>query len=124
MWLLMRPTGDLSAQDAAYREHLVQACPEVALAENLVKEFGTLVRKRLADQLAEWIERAITSGIRELRRFALGLQQDEAAVDAALRFEWSNGPVEGQVTRLKLLKRQMYGRAKFDLLRARVLYRT
>jgi transposase len=59
---------------------------------------------------------------RDLQTFAAGLQRDYAAVRAALSEPWSNGQTEGQVTRLKLLKRQMYGRAKFDLLRQRVLY--
>lgn len=57
-----------------------------------------------------------------LTAFARGLEQDRAAIEAALREEWSNGQTEGQVHRLKLLKRQMYGRAKFDLLRANVLF--
>lgn len=60
----------------------------------------------------------------DLRHFAIGLERDYAAVEAALRFAWSNGPTEGHVHRLKLIKRQMYGRANFDLLRLRVLYNT
>jgi transposase len=62
------------------------------------------------------------SRLPELKAFARGLEQDRAAIEAALREEWSNGQTEGQVHRLKLLKRQMYGRAKFDLLRAKVLF--
>ena len=61
------------------------------------------------------------SEVAELREFALGIRRDEAAVTAALQYEWSSGQVEGQVTRLKLLKRQMYGRAGFALLRRRIL---
>jgi len=61
------------------------------------------------------------SGIREIRQFALKIRQDEAAVQAGCTLAWSNVQTEGQVTRLKLLKRQMYGRAKFDLLRHRAL---
>ena len=57
-----------------------------------------------------------------MRSFARGLRQDEAAVRAALTLDWSNGPVEGRVNRLKSIKRSMYGRARFDLLRARVLH--
>ena len=59
---------------------------------------------------------------RELRTFATGLKSDYDAVKAGLTTTWSNGQLEGQVNRLKLIKRQMYGRAKFDLLRQRVLY--
>ena len=62
------------------------------------------------------------SGIKELAGFARRLQQDSSAVAEALRSPWSNGQTEGQINRLKFIKRQMYGRAKFDLLRARVLY--
>lgn len=123
MWLLMRPADKLTEEDSAYREQMIQQCPELALAEMLVKEFQTLLRQRKVERFDGWVARATSSGIRELRRFALGLQQDEAAVRAALSSEWSNGQVEGQVTKLKLIKRQMYGRAKFDLLRARVLHR-
>jgi transposase len=70
-------------------------------------------------QCAEWKQ----SGISELVGFARGLRADEAAVRAALRYAWSQGPIAGQVNCLTLLKRQMYGRAKFDLLRQRVLFR-
>jgi transposase len=59
----------------------------------------------------------------ELHRFAAGIQRDKAAVLAALSLAWSNGPVEAQVQKLKLVKRQMFGRATFDLLRQRVLHR-
>ena len=123
MWLVMRRVEELSEEDSAYREQMVEHCPELAVAETLVKEFQVLLRHRQAEKLDGWLERATTSGIGEIRRFALGLEQDEAAVRAALSQEWSNGQVEGQVTKLKLVKRQMYGRAKFDLLRARVLHR-
>ena len=58
----------------------------------------------------------------EMRRFAAGIRQDYAAVAAALQYAWSNGQVEGQINRLKLIKRQMYGRAKLDVLKARLLY--
>ncbi len=63
------------------------------------------------------------SEIMELKNFTEGLQQDQAAVQAALLLPWSNGQVEGQINRLKLIKRQMYGRANLDLLRLKVLYR-
>lgn len=81
-----------------------------------------MVRQRKAQGLEDWIARVSTSeGVVELRRFAEGLRTDLAAVKAALSLSWSNGQVEGQVNRLKLIKRQMFGRAKFDLLRQRVL---
>ena len=68
-----------------------------------------------------WYSDALPSCCPEIRRFAEGVHQDEAAVSAALTERWSNDPVEGQVNRLKLIKRSGYGRAGFRLLRARVL---
>lgn len=68
-----------------------------------------------------WLEEAEKSVIREIESFAKGLRQDEKAVSAGMTYEWSNGAVEGAVNRLKSIKRAMYGRANFDLLRARVL---
>ena len=72
--------------------------------------------------LASWLDEVETGGIAELVAFAIGIRRDRAAIDAMLEVAWSNGQVEGQVNRLKTLKRQMYGRANFDLLRQRVLY--
>ena len=77
------------------------------------------MRKRDPDGLAPWLGRARTTG---LRGFAEGLLSDIGAVRVALSLPWSNGPAEGQVNRLKTIKRHMYGRAKFDLLRSRVLH--
>ncbi len=87
-------------------------------------EFVRLVRERDSCAFGDWLERTTGSGIAEMRAFSEGLKQDRAAVEAALSFSWSNGQVEGQVNRLKMLKRQMYGRAGFDLLRSRVLHAT
>ena len=81
-----------------------------------------MIRQRKAQMLESWITRVRTSDdIVELGRFAKGLLNDLTAVKAALSLPWSNGQTEGQVNRLKLIKRQMFGRAKFDLLRKRVL---
>ncbi|OHB85468.1 MAG: hypothetical protein A2V98_26145 [Planctomycetes bacterium RBG_16_64_12] len=86
------------------------------------REFGEMVRERKVQALDDWIARVSASeGAVELRRFAEGLRGDLAAGKAALSLPWSNGQTEGQVNRLKLIKRQMFGRAKFDLLRQRVL---
>ena len=80
----------------------------------------TSLRFALAD-LEAWLADARTSGLRAVETFAAGLEQDGPAVRAALTTPWSSGQAEGQITRLKLLKRQMYGRAGFDLLRHRTL---
>lgn len=87
----------------------------------LIEEFMKIIRRQSSMAIGLWIVKAFNSGIRELRSFANGLQKDFLAVKEATMSEWSNGQTEGQVNRLKLLKRQMYGRAKFDLLKARVL---
>jgi transposase len=86
----------------------------------LAASFAALVRKTAAGPLGDWLALAQGSGCLELRSFATGLRQDEAAVAAALTDDWSNGATEGHVNRLKLLKRSMYGRASLPLLRARV----
>ncbi len=91
------------------------------IAYPLVQKFAEMVREQQAEKLGGWMDQAENSGIQELKRFTKGLRSDFAAVKAALEYPWSNGPVEGQVNRLKLIKREMYGRAKFDLLRRRVL---
>ena len=124
MWLLTRKVDTLDDEEQAYRERLCQLCPDLATAERLVQAFQLMLRERRVEQLDPWLDQAQASGVRELRRFALGLRQDYAAVRAALEYEWSQGQTEGQVNRLKQIKRQMYGRAKFDLLRLRVLHRS
>jgi transposase len=86
----------------------------------LAEELAGMIRRTSAVALVDWLGRAEASGVPELRGFAQGLRQDEAAVRAALTEAWSNGQVEGQVNRLKLIKRAGYGRAGFRLLRARV----
>jgi transposase len=88
---------------------------------HLEGEFADLVRRQSAMPLSTWLAKAKAS-CPELRGFAAGVRQDEAAVAAGLSEAWSNGPVEGHVNRLKLIKRQMYGRAGFELLRARVRF--
>ena len=95
---------------------------ELSTALELADEFTALVRKQSTGTLTAWLTRAESSECSELRRFAEGIRSDEAAVRAAVTEPWSNGPVEGQVNRLKFIKRQMYGRAGFALLRARVLH--
>ena len=86
-----------------------------------MRAFAELLRQRRPAGFDPWLGTVATT---ELRSFAAGLRQDEVAVRAAISEPWSNGQVEGQVNRLKLIKRRMYGRAKFDLLRQRVLYAT
>lgn len=120
-WWLVRRPEQLTPEQVGFLEQLQERCPMIQQARELVQEFFALVRKREGNLLEDWVTRTLGSGIAALRTFALGLCRDWEAVLAGLTLPWSNGPVEGQVNRLKLLKRQMYGRASFPLLRARVL---
>jgi transposase len=94
----------------------------VRQAQQLALSFVQVATERRADSLREWLIDAQRSEVAEYVSFANGITADLQAVRAALEYEWSQGQVEGQVHRLKLVKRQMYGRGKLDLLRARVLY--
>jgi transposase len=129
-WLLVQPPAALSASDAAVAARVEQD-REAAGVAALARRFTALVRgcgaSRKADpevalrELGTWLTDARTSGVRAVETFAAGLEQDGAAIRSALTTPWSSGQAEGQITRLKLIKRQMYGRAGFDLLRRRVL---
>jgi transposase len=119
-WTLMRP-DELTDEEKPVAELLRKLSPEVGRAQELALNFIGLVKERRADDLRGWLVEAQRSAVAEFVTFANGLTADIQAVRAALEYEWSNGQVEGQVHRLKLIKRQMYGRGKPNLLRARVL---
>ena len=129
-WLLVRPTEALSPSDAAAVRRAEQD-KEAAQVASLARRFTTLVRGcgigqptrpvAPAVELDAWFAEARACGIAAVETFAAGLEQDGAAVRAALTEPWSSGQAEGQVNRLKLLKRQSYGRAGLSLLRQRVL---
>ena len=108
----------LSKEDALTVAMIEAAAPRLAAARALVDRFQTMIRRGDAAELRPWLEEAAASF---LASFANGLRADEQAVAAALGEPWSNGQTEGHITKLKLVKRQMYGRAKLDLLRARLL---
>jgi transposase len=119
--VFLRRAVDRTALEQVALEQLVAECPEVQVAYDLTERFTALIRERQAEVLDDWLDAASHSGFAELARFATGLVRDKAAVVAAASLPYSNGQTEGQITRLKLVKRSMYGRAKFDLLRQRVL---
>lgn len=121
-WLLLQDAADLDADQQRYREHLSDHCPEIREGQLLAQDFQSIVRTHDHARLASWLVAAQGSRIVELVSFAEGIQSDHAAVEAALRLPWSQGQTEGQVNRLKVCKRTMYGRAKFDLLRQRMLH--
>jgi transposase len=117
--------GKLRPQMTAEQENTVdvlkQTCPGYAVMRSLVMGFRTILRIGKIKTLHNWMKKANDSGIYGMQRFVHRLKQDQSAVEAAVEETWSNGPVEGQISRLKTIKRQMYGRAGFELLRARAL---
>jgi transposase len=117
--LLLQPAEKRTSAQQSFVDRLIRL-GEVGPVAELARQFVQIIRKRQPEELDCWIERAEKTTAPELRRFAAGLKRDYAAVRAALEEPWSNGPVEGQVHRLKLIKRQMYGRGKLDLLRVRL----
>jgi transposase len=129
-WLLVRPAARLSAADAAIVARVVRD-GEAAIVAALACRFTELVRaccvgsrgrpEAPLEALETWLGDARACGVPAVETFAAGLEQDGAAVRAAFTTPWSNGQTEGRITRLKLLKRQMYGRADLDLLRRRML---
>jgi transposase len=119
-WMLLRPE-ELEDEEQRMAELLCRLAPEVGQAQRLALSFVEVIKERRADELRGWIIEAQRSEIPEFVGFANGLAADLQAVRPALEYEWSNGQTEGQVHRLKLVKRQMYGRGNLDLLRARVL---
>lgn len=112
----------MKPEDRAALDRIRQASQKADQAYLLAQRFVKMVQEQCPDELAPWLEEVMKGSLKGLIRFANGLKQDFAAVHAALSLPWSNGQTEGQINRLKLIKRSMYGRARFDLLRKRVLY--
>lgn len=122
-WVFVKHKEQLSAEQQELLERICQAQADLQELYQLGQDFVLMVKHRQPKRLDPWLARAQKSASIELRGFASGIKRDYAAVKAALTHPWSQGQVEGQITRLKLLKRQMYGRARFELLRSRVLRR-
>ena len=120
-WLVLRREAQRTADDAQQLAQIRAQSAELTEAIDLAEDFTTLVRQRQPAQLDPWLKRATSSTLDALRRFATGLSEDYAAVKAGVTLPWSSGPVEGHINRLKMLKRQMFGRAKLDLLSRRFL---
>jgi transposase len=116
--LLTTKEEDLDPKERSFVLHLGSVAPTLVEAAKLAKQFGAMVKDRAAGMLDAWLAAARGT---ELASFAQGLERDHAAVRAALTERWSTSPVEGQINKLKALKRQMFGRAKLDLLRTRLL---
>ena len=122
VWLFVRDSkmlGEIEQEDLAT---ILLASPSLKKAYNLIQSFLAMLHKREGKQLDAWLARVTESGIAELQSFASGIEKDKDAVRAGLTWSINNGMVEGHVTKLKLIKRQGYGRAGFPLLRQRVLH--
>jgi transposase/DNA-binding CsgD family transcriptional regulator len=120
-WWLLRPADELTSDQTAYLERLRTACPATHTAQLVAQEFGRIVQERDRAAYDRWLEVAEGCGVAELSGVATFMRRDYAAIVAALTLPWSNGQTEGQVTRLKLVKRLMYGRGNLDLLYRRLM---
>lgn len=121
VWLLLKHPDDLLAEERRELREIVNRSTTLQAVYQLVQTFLGMLAQQTSEGFDDWLVSMENCGIKKLQNFAISLQQDYAAVKAALAYDWSNGQVEGQVNRLKTIKRQMYGRANFDLLRQRVL---
>jgi transposase len=115
--VMTRATAQRSKQDAEVVEAIERVVPALGVARNLLHRFHGMVRSKTDAGLTSWLHAA---GSSMLASFAAGIVADLDAVTAAMREPWSNGQTEAQITKLKLFKRQMYGRANLDLLKARL----
>nr|WP_244571340.1 transposase [Mesorhizobium carmichaelinearum] len=116
--LMTLARDDLSKSDAVLVAAIENNVPELPIARTLIDDFHRMIRSKAAAKLDGWLEGAKASLVSS---FANGVEKDMAAVRNAIISPWSNGQTEGQITKLKLIKRQMYGRAKIDLLQARLV---
>ena len=116
--LMTLARDDLSKSDAVLIAAIESNVPDLTIARSLIADFQEMIRSKAAAKLDGWLERAKASLVNS---FANGVEKDIAAVRNAIISPWSNGQTEGQLTKLKLIKRQMYGRAKIDLLQARLI---
>lgn len=120
-WLLVLSPDKLTEQETAMLRH-IQQDEAIQHFYDLAQEFRELLQARSTERLDAWLDAAAQSSLTKVRTFAKSLRDEYAFLRAALEYEWSNGQTEGQITRLKFIKRQMYGRASFELLRQKVLY--
>jgi transposase len=119
-WIMTRP-GTLPDDDQAELDAILAASPELATLTAHIRDFAALMTQRRGRDLEHWMTAATASSEPALKSFVTGLRADQDAVTAGLTLQWSSGSVEGHINRIKMLKRQMYGRANPDLLRRRAL---
>jgi transposase len=119
-WLCRRP--DTLTEDEKLRlKAILDRCPELQAASGQVRAFAVMITELTGQNLPQWMAAARDAGLPGISSFAKGLEQDLDAVTNGLTMNWSSGPVEGRVNHIKMIKRQMFGRAGLPLLRKRVL---
>jgi transposase len=125
VWLLLGDPEDLETAERGALDEMLKASTDVAAIYPLIQRFEKMLRKAGSDgqaaKLDHWLEEILTSGVKDFETFATGLKREQSGVEVALTLPYSNGQTEGQINKLKLIKRQMYGRASFQMLRQRVL---
>jgi transposase len=119
--LVTRAADQMTEEQQRLLHRISAQCPDIIELRQMALAFRAALIAGESGKLRRWIEGTRRCGFGALVRFAYGLKKDLDAVCAAVETSWSTGQVEGQINRLKMIKRQMYGRAGFDLLRARVM---
>ena len=119
-WLCRRP-DTLTEDEKPRLKAILDRCPELQAASDQVRSFAAMITKLTGQDLPQWMAAARDAGLPGIASFAKGLEQDLDAVTSGLTMNWSSGPVEGRVNHIKMVKRQMFGRAGLPLLRKRVL---
>ncbi len=120
-YLILLKEENRKPEETELLERLVTQHPDLATAVELAEEFLQLLRQQQAEAFDSWLMKALKSPLKSFEKFAEGLFEDYAAIKASMMSEVSNGPVEGLINRLKMLKRQMYGRAGLELLSKRFI---
>ncbi len=120
-WVVLQRCENRAPEDAEHLNRVRTAHPALTEAISLAEAFVALIRARAPEHLDPWLTRAQDSALPAFRNFAKKLDDDHGAVLAAVTLPWSTGQVEGQINRLKMIKRQMFGRANFDLLNRRFM---
>ncbi|MFI1972128.1 transposase [Streptomyces cinnamoneus] len=118
----MSDPSHLASATTVQIKNILVRCPELQAAHGHVRAFAEMIQNLGGARLPQWLQQVRADDLPALHGFANSLQRDQDAVTAGLTLPWSNGPTEGAVNRIKMLKRQMYGRAKLDLLRRRILH--
>lgn len=120
-WLITSHPDNLDESSTLKLKKLLSRCPELETVTACVRSFAAMMTDRRGSDLNTWLTSAESTGMKPLQSLARGLRQDFNAVTAGLTLEWSSGKVEGNVNRVKRIKRDGYGRAGFDLLRLQIL---